>query len=206
MCRVRIGRIDGALGRAQRRYAIRVVAYVFLSNHFHMLLIADDALQLSGFMGYVESKIAKEAGRLYDFPQKLWARPFRGIVVSDEPEVQVGRLRYLLSQGCKEGLVASPKHWPGANSTKALLTGKPIEGLWFDRTKEYDARRNGHTFGKFEFADKETIELSSLPCWNEQPEHQIQADCRALVREIEAEVDQRIKEGGRPVFSEELER
>ena len=80
------------------------------------------AQQLSGFMGYVQSKIVKEAGRQHDFRQKFWARPFRGIVVSDEAEVQVARLLYLLAQGCKEGLVASPKQWPGASSTETTCS------------------------------------------------------------------------------------
>ena len=31
--------IKGTLGRAQRYYGLRVVACVFLSNHFHLLLL-----------------------------------------------------------------------------------------------------------------------------------------------------------------------
>jgi len=176
---------------------MRIVAYVWMSNHFHMLLLPEDAQQLALFMGYLEAKIAKEAGRLYDFRQKFWARPYRGIVVSDEDEAHVDRMRYLLDQGCKEGLVDSPKQWPGASSTKALLTGKPIAGLWFDRTKEYNARRSGETFSKLDFADRETITLTALPPWQDQPEHKRQARVRAIVRGIEGEVERRVKETGR---------
>jgi hypothetical protein len=190
--------IVGALGRAQRLYGLRIIAYVFLSNHFHALAIADDAQQLSSFIGYVEAKIAKEAGRLHNWRECFWPRRFQGIVVSDEPEVQVARLRYLLAQGCKEGLVASPRHWPGASSTKALLTGQSIEGLWFDRTKEYKARRKGLNVGKLDFAEPETLALSPLPCWQTEPEHQIRAKIRALVRDIEVEVDERVQETQRP--------
>ncbi len=96
------------------------------------------------------------------------------------------------------GLVASPRHWPGSSSTKTLLTGDVVEGLWFDRTLEYRARKRGETFGKFEFATKETVALSPLPCWENQPEHRVQSNVRALVKGIEAETDERRKASGRP--------
>ncbi len=37
-------------------------------------------------------------------------------------------------------LVARPQDWPGVHCVTALLTGEPIEGTWFDRTKEWEAR------------------------------------------------------------------
>ncbi len=111
--------VEGILGRAQRIYKLEIVAYVFLSNHFHLLAVPDDAQQLSQFMGYVEGNLAKEAGRLHDWRGKFWARRYRPINVGETPELQVARLRYILAQGVKEGLVSSPKQWPGASSTGA---------------------------------------------------------------------------------------
>ena len=81
--------------------------------------IAYDAQQLSRFVGYFEGKIAKEAGRLHNWRGKFWARRFRPIVVSDEPDAQVERLRYLLSQGCKE----TSWHHPGTG--RALPAPRP---------------------------------------------------------------------------------
>jgi hypothetical protein len=57
-------------------------------------------------------------------------------VVSDEEPAQVARLEYLLSHGCKEGLVERLADWPGVHCATALLTGDPVEGTWFDRTQE----------------------------------------------------------------------
>jgi hypothetical protein len=89
--------------------------------------------------------------------RELWSRRYQAIVVSDEPEAQVTRLRYMLSQGVKEGLVAHPAEWPGASSVKALLEDSPIEGLWFDRTKEYFARRRKEDFGRLQYATPESL-------------------------------------------------
>ena len=51
----------GALGRAQRRYGVEIHAFVFLSNHYHLLISVSDAQQMARFVGYVESKLAKPA-------------------------------------------------------------------------------------------------------------------------------------------------
>ena len=57
----------GVLARAARRYPIRVVFYVFLSSHFHLYLIVESAEQLADFMEYLDSNLARELGRLYDW-------------------------------------------------------------------------------------------------------------------------------------------
>lgn len=111
--------IIGVLAKAQKRYGMTVCAFVYPSNHCHLLLQPEDAWQLARFMNYVNSNIAKEAGRLYHWRQKFWERRYRPIVVSNEPEIERQRHHYLYSQGCKEGLVDSSKSWPGATSAKA---------------------------------------------------------------------------------------
>ncbi len=40
-------RFLGILGRVQRRYQLRLCGVCVLSSHFHLLLIVEDALQLS---------------------------------------------------------------------------------------------------------------------------------------------------------------
>ena len=135
--------VVGVLARAARLCEMQVCAYVFLSNHYHLLLRPGSARQLSDFMGYFNGNLAKEAGRLHRWREKFWGRRYRAIPVSFEPEAQIRRLIYLLEQGCKENLVAKPQDWPGANSIAALRTGVPIVGVWQDRTGEYRARRRG---------------------------------------------------------------
>ncbi|HEV8632554.1 MAG TPA: transposase, partial [Thermoanaerobaculia bacterium] len=102
----------GVIGRAQRKYAMRIHALAVLGNH-HALLSPDSPQQLAAFMDYLASNIAREIGKLYDWREKFWARRYRSILVSDEEEAQVGRLAYLLGNGVKEGLVAKPQDWPG---------------------------------------------------------------------------------------------
>jgi hypothetical protein len=126
------------------------------------LAIVDDALQLSRFMGYVNSNLAREVGRLAKWREKIWSRRYQAIPVSQEEGAQLERLRYILSHGVKEGLVASPKDWPGVHCARALAEGEPLRGTWFDRTQEYAARRRGEKFHRLQYATAETLHLSPL--------------------------------------------
>ncbi len=176
----------GILGRAARLYDVGVVAFGFLSNHGHLLLVPFDARELGRFMNYLDGNLAREAGRLHEWHDKFWARRYRPIPVSDEPIAQVERLRYVLAQGCKEGLVRSPLQWPGPSSTEALLNDNKVRGLWFDRTAEYRARLRGERYTKYEYASEEELVLTPLPCWSELSNEE-RRDCAGeIVREIEA--------------------
>lgn len=179
--------IVGVLARGQERYGMRVCAFVYLSNHCHLLLYPTDAQQLANFMRYVNSKIAREVGRLHHWKEKVWGRRYTDIVVSEEPEAQISRLRYLLEQGCKEGLVASPRHWPGANSTRTLCQDSAIEGVWIDRTEQFKAYERNEPNPDALFTSHHRLHLTPLPCWQDVPDAQWRAQVRRMIREIEAE-------------------
>lgn len=161
--------VRGILARAQRLYlppGTGICGFCFLSNHYHLLIRVQNAGQLSAFMRYVNSNLAREVARLVDWRDHVWARRYQAIVVSEEPEAQESRLRYLLSQGVKEGLVSHPGDWPGAQSVRALTEGVPIEGYWFDRSKEYFARRRKEDFERLKYATLESLTLLPIPAWD----------------------------------------
>ncbi len=177
--------IRGALARAQKRHGMKICGFVYLSNHCHILLRPSSTHQMADFMRDVNYKISKEVGRLHNWQSGIWPRPYTDRQISDEPQAQIETLHYLLEQGCKEGLVASPKHWPGASSAKALLSGDPVEGFWIDRTAQYRAWERNEPNPDERFTSSHWLELSPIPCWEHLPPHQYQARVRALVRDIE---------------------
>ncbi len=101
---------------------------------------------------------------------------------SFEPEAQIARLRYLLEQGCKEGLVGRPSDWPGATSVHALLGDGTVSGTWVDRTAEYWARKRREAIEPGQFASTEMLSLSPLPCWGDLSPDEIRARITELVR------------------------
>jgi REP element-mobilizing transposase RayT len=155
----------GVIGRAQCLFpGILLHLFVVASNHIHMLATTPSANLLASFMGYVNGNIAREVGKLQSWTEKFWSRRYRAIPVLDHTAL-LERARYFLSHGCKEGLVKRPRDWPGANCVKALCEGLQLWGLWFDRTREYQARLQGKRFMKNEFAAPYQVKLAPLPCW-----------------------------------------
>lgn len=188
---------NGVLVRAAKRYDVGICAFQALSNHTHLLVLPGDARTLAAFMAYFAGNLAKEIGRLHDWRQHLWGRRYSHVVVSNELEAQEARLRYVLSQGCKEGLIKRPEDWPGPSSTQALLTGRTVRGVWFDRRAEYEARRCGRDFGKYEHAEVHDLELVPLPVWADLPSETRRAKVQTMVRDITAETRERIATTGR---------
>lgn len=177
--------ILGVLGRAQRRYGMRICAFAFLANHFHLLLDVDDAWQLSRFMGYVNSNLAREAGRLAKWCDRFWARRYQAVLVTEEEEAQVARLVYVLSQGTKEGLVRTPLDWPGVHCAAALAQGKDIEGVWIDRTGAYKARQRSQPPEPEQFRLVERVTLSPIPAWKDLTPEAYRKNVADLIAQIE---------------------
>ena len=191
--------ILGVLGRAQRRTEIDICGFTFLSNHYHMLVVPESTKQLSEFMGFVNGNIARKVGLLHDWRGKLWDRRYQHIIVSDEPEAQIRRLRYLLSQGVKEGLVRNPEDWPGVHCVSHLLGGQDEVkgGVWRDQTAEYNARRSGKVLTLEDFLFEELVRLRPIPCWESLTRVERCGQVKELLKEIEGMARQRREETGR---------
>ena len=177
----------GCLGRAQALHPVRLHAVVVMSTHFHLLLSPEDSQQLAGFMGHLNCNLSKKIGRIHDWSGSMFERRYRCIPVSDEPAAQEARLRYLLSHGCKEGLVLSPRNWPGVHSAASLCDGTPIEGTWINRTEYWKARNRGEDVVPSQFGTDYEIHLEPLPCWEPLGEDVWREYVREIVESIEQE-------------------
>jgi len=187
----------GVLGRAQQLYDVGIVAVTCLGNHYHALLLVDSAKDLASFMGYLNSNLAREAGRLARWRDKFWSRRYRSIVISEEEGAQRERLKYVLGHGVKEGLVERACQWPGVHCIKALLEGVPLVGQWFNRTREYAARTRGEEFGRLDHATAYEVQLSPLACWKDLSPELRRERIAELVRECDAEAAERRAKTGR---------
>jgi hypothetical protein len=192
--------IIGALARSKRRYGVRIIAFSFLSNHLHLTLEVDSACQLAAFMSYFLSKLAREVGRLTGWREKIFGRRYQAIVISSEEAAQIERLRYVLANGTKEGLVERPGDWPGVHAVRALLGEEILQGIWIDRTQQYAARRRGKEHGAERFTTAEVLILDPLPCWKHLDKKVMQARIATLVAGIEAEAAAHRQKTGIPVL------
>ena len=131
-------RILGVLGRAQAKYTVIVHAFNFQANHAHIMGTMVDEEQMALFMAYLNGNLAKELGRLHGWREKFWGRRYHSASISLDENDQIRRYKYILANGCKEGLVSSPLDWPGVSSAPALYHGEMEDhGTWYDRTAQY---------------------------------------------------------------------
>jgi REP element-mobilizing transposase RayT len=191
----------GVLGRAREVSPVEVCAFSCLSNHYHGLLVVRDQQELTRFMHHFQGNLAREVGRHVRWHGPVWSRRYDGMVVTDEPEAQWARLKYVLSNSVKEGLVESPLEWQGAHAAGALVHGEPMEGYWWNRTKEWAAARRGETYGTYDYATRYLVELAPLPCFRHLSAEEYQNRVAELIREIEEEG--REARGDRPVLGVE---
>ncbi len=194
--------ILGVVGRAQQHYnSIRLYAMAFLSNHVHLMLQGPPD-QVPAFIGFIKREISRRWGR---HPSVGWRGTMWHEYVSTalpSAASQVRCLKYILSQGVKEGLVASPEEWPGVHCADALMTMRPMTGKWFDATgygRAVDAQsrtRNPKRVCRERYVTDYSVTLSPIPAWCDlSPETQA-CEAHRLVAEVRSEGDAR--RNGRP--------
>ena len=186
-------RILGIIGRAQRLTGVRLYAFNYQSNHSHELAGVDAVEQMADYECILKGNLARELGRHYEWREKYWGRRYHSASLADDERDQQKRLRYVLANGCKDGLVDSPLDWPGVSTAWALSQGIwTLKGTWLDRSSERSEN------GPIEV--EETVQLSPLPFmehWSRDRQRQWFCD---VLREIEDEArDQRRREGRRSV-------
>lgn len=192
--------VNGVLGRAQRKYDMQIHAYFTHTNHYHLLLRPRDLQQLSRFMNFVNSKLARELGRMHAWRERFWGSRYQAVIVSEEPEAQEERLLYLLRQGCKEGLISDPRDWPGASGWPALFEGRKLEGAWRDRTSECRSKTRGSSNGK-EIGERwipEEVLLTPIPAWCHLTEQERRKRLDLLLERVRAEVRELRRQGRNP--------
>jgi hypothetical protein len=151
-------------------------------------------------MQYLRANLSRKVGRLVDWSGGFWERRYSAEPVLDDTAL-VGRLRYILAHGVKEGLVERCTEWPGLMCLPQLLGPARRLFRWFNWTKRWSQRRRedmAATQGRFAEAWAEPVELevAPLPCWEGMGEEERQRAVRALLREVEAEA----RAQGRPVL------
>ncbi|HEY1905125.1 MAG TPA: transposase [Myxococcaceae bacterium] len=179
--------LGGVLARAARLTGVEVYAFTFQSNHLHLLVRAPLG-NLSKFMQYVMANVARKVGWLVRWRGTFWERRYSAEPVLDE-EALVERLRYVLSQGVKDGLVRRCREWPGLSCLRMLVRGSRRSFVWFGWSKRWRARTDRASADRFHprWTERETLELTVLPQWAHLPVKRRARHVLELVRAAEKE-------------------
>jgi len=178
--------VEGILARAARIHAVELFAFVFASNHVHLLLRAPRG-NLAGFMQFLLGNVARKVAPSNNWQGRVWERRYAAAPVLDG-EALVDRLGYILAHGAKEGLVRRCAEWPGV-SCLAQLLGQSVRAVqWFNwsrrlrMTKRFTGRS---ALVDPRCAEPEQLEVVPLPAWSQLSAPERADRVRAIVDAIE---------------------
>jgi REP element-mobilizing transposase RayT len=178
--------LGGVLARAARLNQVEVFCFTFASNHVHLLVRAPSG-NLPRFMQHLLTNISKKIGALVGWEGRFWQRRYSAEPVLDDLAL-LGRVRYILAHGPKEGLVRRCNQWPGLNSLSMMWDRKPRTFRWFNWTRRSKSRTS-NTASRFadEWSERETLELVPLPVEGLRTLDAMRRFLRHATREIEAQ-------------------
>ena len=164
--------ILGCLCRAALEHGIVVYGYVFMSNHFH-LLVGAPGLNLGEFMRDFQSMLAREINGLRDRTGHFWEGRYKSEHVLDD-ESMIERMVYMMANPTEAGLVEHPEKWPGVCSWDAHRSGGEVTGQHLLK-KEYRRYRQTHPDSDETFEEVRanweqatfTLQLARLPVWRD---------------------------------------
>ena len=82
---------------------IEVYAFVFLSNHFH-ILVRDTKGTFAAFMWYFQGNVARAINRELERKGGFWSREYDDVIVTGDEEF-LDRYAYTVGNAVKAGLV-----------------------------------------------------------------------------------------------------
>lgn len=183
--------VAGILAVAKSLYPnVANYALSILSNHLHALLATrnGDHADIGRYIGFVKKELTRRWRHEVGWNDSIWAGYQSTAIIT--PKRQVYVLEYVLGQGVKEGLVESPLDWPGFHCAESLVTGRPVQGYWFDASaygKAFHAekvKKNPRPVDRDNFKRPESFSFDRLPALEDLTESEHRAHMRDAVDRI----------------------
>ena len=115
--------IWGILARAKAMYQVKVCHFLFMANHFHMMIVVDNPEHVSAFTGYVKGETAHAINRLLGRRRKtIWAEGYDSPIILTYDDV-LRYIIYIYLNPIKALLVSSIDEYPGVSSWSMFISG-----------------------------------------------------------------------------------
>lgn len=153
--------ILACLARSVAKYGIELIGYVFMGNHFHLILRAPHG-NLGSFMRDFQSWLAIKLKRIRKrISGSVFPKRYKQVDILDDAKA-FEKLIYTLVNPCAADLVARPGEYPGLSSLPYNLAGGKIVGRWIDEEKYNRNRKRNPKYLEEKAATYHEIELTPL--------------------------------------------
>ena len=159
--------LGGVLARYAEAYDITLYAYIFLGNHYHLLVQGPEGA-LPRFAENLNREIAKRVNRLLTRKGFFWGRRYDDDITIEETDALEGLL-YIVTNPVKHGMVTQPRHWPGLSSYWQIVKNIELTFTFTHYTKYHVALRRSRVTGELvrrdDFQTIHTLRLAPLPIY-----------------------------------------
>ena len=204
-----INLIGACLGRALRRYPIRIHWFECNLHHLHVGFSAENEAMRENvvpFFRSVESAIARQANRVWSRENHVFGERYRATPCLDDDAAEQ-QMVYALANAVKDGQVArvdkspffSTFAWHHADAGGAIRES-PLRFWYFNYAgwwKKGGPRRGNRLKDFLEWVE---VEITPLPGLRTLSAHQRQTRLRRQIREIEHVAAERLAAEGRTAF------
>lgn len=175
--------VQGFLAKYALKYSIKVIAFHFLSNHYHGLFAIPSASMFVRFLTAFHSSMAllinarrNKSGHVWS--ENLW------YPVAQDPATVAHRISYIMNQAVAANLADHPIQFPGPSSNEWLIDGTPVLGVVYDATKKYrDSQLKAGAKPDEEYYRIVEVPMAPPPCWEALSAEQLRELYRGLADE-----------------------
>ena len=117
----------------KKRYAVKLLAYCLMPNHFHMVVIPEQSKELSKWMQWIMTSHVRRYHRYYGSSGHIWQGRFKSFLVQNDVHF-LTVMRYVERNPVRKGLVESVTSWRwssykerSCNESVGLLDKIPLQ-------------------------------------------------------------------------------
>lgn len=169
------------LAWAAQKHDVEVFSYVFMSNHFHLLVRALSQ-NLSEFMRDFQRELAARLNRHWGRTGTMFPRPFDAPKVIGEAEF-LRRMTYIVNNPCHSNLVHHPKDWPGVSSWRSHVSGEAQVGRLIDYKELRRLRRKDESATREQAMRHDELHLAKPPMWEDKSDKEVNEKLVDLIEE-----------------------
>ena len=197
----KINRLIGAwLAKALQEHGdgIQLYAFIFLSNHLHLLL-RDTKGQLAELMWFFQANLARAVNRELGRHGHFFSREYDAVPVLTDADFEE-RYAYIVTNAVKAGLVDRAADGPFLSSLELALSDKTMRFRWLDRTRLHNRTRRNQRVNQRDFERAYELRLATPPLWRGLTTRARRARIRELVRSNEQRYRRERRAEGRSVL------